>query len=211
MNLTRPEPPALPEGAFAPAPDLAEWARAAFLTEGEHFWTDEHAHLVEAKIVWIWTSSPGKRRGKQLAGECQLVQARGSQWAKLRDAWLLTEWWKRMPDYDQEDLESPDFAVTLYAPWCAAADDASFCALVDHELTHASQAIDGWGLPKVSAQMGRPVFELKPHDVEQFVSVVRRWGAAASGVEALVAAAKKPPEIALATIGFGCGTCRKAA
>lgn len=209
MTLIRPEPPDLPEGVFAAAPELAAWARAAFLEEGAPFWTDEHAHLTEARIVWSWTATEGRSKGRAIVGEAQLVERRGAQWQKLRDYDRISQWWREMPDYEEDT--DPDFLITLFSTWCAAAEDASFCALSDHELFHCDQAKDGYGLPRLSQATGRPVWAIKGHDVEEHVAVVRRWGAKASGVEELVAAAQRPPEIAAATMSFGCGTCRKAA
>ncbi|WP_267902481.1 putative metallopeptidase [Sinorhizobium meliloti] len=44
--------------------------------------------------------------------------------------------------------------------------------------------------------MNGPVFTVRGHDVEEFVGVVRRYGADAAGVRAIVDAANRPPEIA---------------
>ena len=214
MPLTRPEPPDLPEDVFTPAPKLAEWARAAFLTPGGPFYTEEHAHLAEARIVFCWTSAEGRSKGRALAGECQLVQARGKQWAKARDLWLVRRWWREMPDYDPDaiDGEDPDFLATFYTPWSRAAADASFCALTDHELFHAAQKRDGYGAPKFNMSTGRPEWEIRGHDIEEFVSVMRRWGVGAlPQAERFVAAARRPAEIAEADVLAGCGTCRRAA
>lgn len=214
MTLTRPEPPDLPEEAFAPAPELAAWARAAFLAEGAPFWAEDHAHLTEARIVWCWTTCEGRSKGRQIVGECALAQARGRQWAKQRDLWLVRQWWREMPDYDPEEFEGgePDAIITLYAPWCRAAQDSSFGALCDHELYHLAHKVDGYGLPKRNQATGRPEWEIKGHDVEEHIGVVRRWGARAlPEVERLLAAARKPPEIAEAAVLAGCGTCRRAA
>ena len=209
-DLIRPEPPDLPEGAFVAAPGLAEWARAAFLTEGGPFWTEEHAHLLEARIVWSWTSAEGRSRGRSVVGEAQLVERRGAQWSKLRDYDRVCGWWREMPDY--VDGTDPDFLVTLYAPWAQAASDAGFGAVCDHELFHCGQAEDQWGLPRVSQATGRPAWKIVGHDVEEHVAVVRRWGTRAlPDVERMVAAARKPPEIAEADITGACGTCRRAA
>ncbi|WP_420376855.1 putative metallopeptidase [Sinorhizobium medicae] len=49
---------------------------------------------------------------------------------------------------------------------------------------------------------------MRGHDVEDFVGVVRRYGADAAGVRAIVDAANRPPEIARANIAHACGTCQ---
>lgn len=63
-----------------------------------------------------------------------------------------------------------------------------------------------WHTP-TSASSGRPVFVIRGHDVEEFVGVVRRYGADAAGVRAMVDAANQKPEIARVQIAHACGTC----
>lgn len=46
-------------------------------------------------------------------------------------------------------------------------------------------------------------------DPGSFVNVVRRYGADAAGVTALIEAAQQSPTIAAADIGFACGNCAK--
>lgn len=46
------------------------------------------------------------------------------------------------------------------------------------------------------------------HDVEQFVDVVARYGAVASGVDGMVRAANKGLSIGQAQIDAACGTCK---
>lgn len=207
--MNRPQAPELGFNAFEAAPDLAAWARWAYLTPEGPFWTDEHAHLQEANIVWCWSSAEARDRGRPILGECALAAPTGKRWSRLRDYDRICSWWREMPDY--EPWTDPDFLITLYAPWCREAPDASFCALTDHELYHGGQLTDEFGIPRYSQETGRPLWTIKGHDVEEHVSVVRRWGAKASGVEELVLAANQPPEIALATLEIGCGTCRRAA
>jgi hypothetical protein len=57
--------------------------------------------------------------------------------------------------------------------------------------------LDEFGCPKFNRQTGLPVFGMIGHDVEEFVGIVRRYGAgsAAGRTRDLVAAAKKKPEI----------------
>jgi hypothetical protein len=64
------------------------------------------------------------------------------------------------------------------------------------------------GIPKPSAftQDGAPKIKLQGHDVEEFVGVVRRYGASPD-VQALVDAANKPAEVGKLNISRACGTC----
>jgi hypothetical protein len=47
---------------------------------------------------------------------------------------------------------------------------------------------------------------MRAHDVEEFVGVVRRYGAGEQ-VQKLVDAAQMPPEVARLDIARSCGTC----
>lgn len=208
--LLRPDPPeGLGEDVFVPAPRLAEWTRRAFIEKDGPFYCEGHSHLLEARIVFCWTSAEGRSRGKAIAGQAQLLDVRGRQWSKLRDYDRLRSWWREMPDYEEET--EPDFSVTLYAPYCAAASDAAFCALDDHELFHCGQSKDGYGVPRFNQETGRPDWTIVGHDVEEFVSVVDRWGTPHPELERLVRAASKPPLIAAAGVAAGCGTCKRIA
>lgn len=99
----------------------------------------------------------------------------------------------------------PDFIIRLAADYCATCGDADFCTLVEHELYHIAQATDQYGAPKFT-QDGLPKLEMRGHDVEEFVGVVRRYGASPD-VRLLVDAANKPAEVGKLNISRACGTC----
>ncbi|HGM6992082.1 TPA: putative metallopeptidase [Serratia marcescens] len=101
--------------------------------------------------------------------------------------------------------EVPKFIITLAADYCTQCSDAEFCALVEHELYHIAQATDDFGAPKFNKE-GQPVLKLRGHDVEEFVGVVRRYGASVE-VQELVDAANRPAEVAQLNIARACGNC----
>ena len=69
---------------------------------------------------------------------------------------------------------------------------------------------DIYGAPKFRKSTGLPSFALVGHDVEEFVGVVRRYGAdATGGVRALVDAANATPTVAAAAIDAACGNCKR--
>jgi hypothetical protein len=82
----------------------------------------------------------------------------------------MHEWFGRIPKY----------IITLAADYCEQCNDLEFCALVEHELYHIAQATDDFGAPKFNKETGQPVLKLRGHDVEEFVGVVRRYGASAT-------------------------------
>lgn len=51
-----------------------------------------------------------------------------------------------------------------------------------------------------------PKLKLRGHDVEEFVGVVRRYGASEE-VQAIIDAASEKPEVARLNISRACGTC----
>lgn len=61
----------------------------------------------------------------------------------------------------------------------------SWC-VVEHELYHAAQETDAFGAPKFNRSTGRRVFTIRGHELEEFVGVVRRYGADAAGVRGIV-------------------------
>jgi hypothetical protein len=103
----------------------------------------------------------------------------------------------------------PDFILTFDARYAEQCSDETFCALVEHEIYHAGKELDEFGLPRFKKDTGAPAFTIKGHDIEQFVGVVRRYGADASSVTAMIEAASSGPAIAPADIGFACGNCQR--
>jgi len=200
---TRPLPPkALLDdvpGKFIAAPELSDWFRAVFIEEGGPLYNTEHEHLQAASIGALWTTAGNSRHGRSIIGQAELGEPRGmGKWARARSRQQIVEWFG----------EEPDFIMTIGAHYAAECSDIEFCALIEHELMHMGQAIDMFGAPKFT-KSGRPVFSMRGHDVEEFVGVVARYGATATGTAALVEAANKGPEIGSVRIAQACGTCQE--
>jgi hypothetical protein len=199
--MNRPFPPqALLEAMhdeFAPANEIEVWARGLFIDETAELLNPDHEHLQSARIGFLWTNVENVRQGKLILGMCQLMPPGGEKWAAGRAAGQIERWFGEMPD----------FLITLFAPACAVMDNPTFMALVEHELYHAGQDTDAFGMPAFNKRTGNPVWTMKPHDVEEFVGVVRRYGADAAGIRPMVSAANKGPEIAQARIDRVCGSC----
>lgn len=183
--------------SFVPSPDLHDWLRATFIDEGARLENEEHVHLRFATLGALWSSVPNSRQGRSVVGQAEVGTPRAmGKWAKARAEQQITEWFG----------EIPDFILTFSADYMAQASDAEFMALVEHELYHCGQERDAFGVPKFR-QSGLPAFTIRGHDVEEFVGVVRRYGADASGVRDLVEAASHEPLIARVSIAQACGTC----
>ena len=208
--LVRPRPPedllgaegAITETPVRPDHDLLTWMRATFIDEDAPLLNEDHAHLRNARLGALWCAVPNARQGNAVVGMCETTAFMGNRWAKARFVQQVTGWFGVMPH----------FLLTFDAGYADQCTDATFCSLVEHELYHAGQAKDAFGAPRFSKMTGEPVFEIRGHDVEEFVGVVARYGvgAAAGQTAALVEAANRPPIVCEADIAGACGTCGRA-
>jgi hypothetical protein len=172
-----------------------EWLSAEILAETGSIHNEDHAHLLDADIRVMWASSSFQKQGRTVLGQAEQVAFRAGGWQKARMEQQMMDWFGDVPTY----------IITLAADYCAQCSDADFCALVEHELYHIAQAKDQYGAPKFT-QEGLPKLEMRGHDVEEFVGVVRRYGASPE-VRELVDAANKPAEVGKLNISRACGTC----
>lgn len=201
--MSRPRPPIGifdndAEPLFIPAPDLIEWARETFINDGAALQNEDHRHLQWANIGALWTNVPNGRQGRRVLGQCERGLPPMNKWGRARVERQLLDWFGQVPD----------FLLTFDAEYANDCGDAEFMALVEHELYHAAQERDAFGAPRFSKQTGKPIFGIRGHDVEEFVGVVRRYGAAASGVQEMLDAANAGPTIAKVHIAQACGTCQ---
>ncbi|WP_177414247.1 putative metallopeptidase [Pseudomonas sp. RIT623] len=180
---------------LAPAPEVWDWLQAEILADTGSIHNPEHVHLIGANIGVLWASSGFAKQGRVVLGQAEQLMFRAGGWQKARQEQQMREWFG----------EEPDYLITLAADYCAQCNDAEFCALIEHELYHIAQATDEYGAPKFT-QDGLPKLYLRGHDVEEFVGVVRRYGAS-EDVQQLIDAASRPPEVAKINISRACGTC----
>lgn len=81
-----------------------------------------------------------------MLGQAEPVAFRAGGWQKARAQQQMVEWFGRVPD----------FLITLAADYCAECSDAEFCALVEHELYHIAQELDGFAFGPWAAWPRRP-------------------------------------------------------
>lgn len=185
-------------GAFIPAPEIEQWVRSQIIEDGGFLFNEDHVHLNDASLGFLWTNVGYSRQGRHVAGTAEMPVFRCGAWQKARQEQQIREWFG----------EIPDFLITLDAGYADSVGDAAFAALVEHELYHCAQEIDEFGERKFTKE-GRPKLYIRGHDVEEFVGVVRRYGAgnAAGATANLVESAKKAPEVAAIDVARACGTC----
>ncbi|HYG66356.1 MAG TPA: putative metallopeptidase [Anaeromyxobacteraceae bacterium] len=211
-----PEPlplPTIPEAAspfaaeaFVPDDALAAWVRDTLIAEGAPLLNRDHAHLDAADLAFLWTQSPCRVRGKVVVGRAHLGEPQGSDdWLKGLKRDHLTRLFGRVPDF--YIVLSTGFAMDRLRE----GDEGAVLALIEHELYHCAQDhVPGFpGIPRFTAD-GRPKWRMRPHDVEQFVGVTRRYGPQGPAERAMAEAAERGPTVARASYAGVCGTCAAA-
>ncbi len=206
MNISRPYPSkqfieAAEQSIFStiqPAPEVMEWVRDQVLDEQGAIYNQEHWHLIDADIEFMWATQVFTKKGKTVLGQCEQLMFRVGGWQKVRQEQQFYQWFGRVPK----------FIITLAADYCFECSDTDFCALVEHELYHIAQEIGPFDEPKFS-QDGLPKLTMASHDVEEFTSVVKRYGPSEE-VMAMVEAARQSPSVSKSSISAACGTCLKA-
>ncbi|KAB1444285.1 hypothetical protein F7890_21280 [Bordetella bronchiseptica] len=204
--MRRPFPPApmVSEDAplcttLTPAPEIREWVETQILQDSGAIHNPDHSHLIDADLEFMWASQAFAKQGRLVLGQCDEVAFRVGGWQKARQEQQFHEWFGRVPK----------FVITLAADYCAQCSDLEFCALVEHELCHITHLPDKHGSPAFG-QDGLPKLGLRGHDVEEFISVVARYGPSRD-VSLLIEAAKGASAVGPASIAHACGTCLRVA
>lgn len=187
-------------GEFRPAPDVANWLMRAFIDPEATMINEDHAHLRSATFGVLWTNVPNRRQMRRIIATAEQPVFRGSKWSKARQDQQIAEWFG----------DAPDFLITIDADWAAQASDIEWCVVVDHELYHCAQDHDAYGMPKFRAD-GSPSFAMRGHDVEEFIGVVRRYGAVSREVREMTWAAAQQPAVHDFDIRRSCGACMRVA
>lgn len=187
---------------LAPALDLMNWVIANFLTIGGPLHNPDHDHIAELIhdneefLAFAWASSACMAKKRMVLGQCEKVMFNQGGWKKARQEQQMRDWFGYVPVY----------LITIDASYCDQATDRDFCALIEHELYHIGVERDEDGDPIISDMTGLPKHYLAGHDVEEFVGVVKRWGADES-VKRLIEVAKQAPFVSDVNISKCCGTC----
>jgi len=188
---------------LAPAPDLMDWVVKNFLTIGGPLHNPDHDHISELLhdseefLAFAWASSACVAKKRMVLGQCEKVMFNQGGWRKARQEQQMRDWFGYVPVY----------LITIDASFCEQANDRDFCALIEHELYHIGVERDPEdGEPIYSDMTGLPKHYLAGHDVEEFVGVVKRWGAS-EDVKRLVEVAKQAPFVNDVNISKCCGTC----
>ena len=128
---------------------------------------DHHPHLLEASIALAWHDG----------------------WSRDQDGRLTLGRARKVSDLDYQLMEY-DFVIQLNRDVWAGdiLSDAQKEAIVDHELCHCDLKIGDDGEP-ARDELGRIVWRIRKHDIEEFAAVVERHGLWKRDVEQFVRAA----------------------
>lgn len=185
-----------------PAPDLKQWAVKNYLTSDGQLYNPDHDHIAEILdndetfLAFAWASSAAVSKKCMVLGQCEKVMFNVGGWKKARQEQQMRDWFGYIPVY----------LITIDASFCERANDREFCALIEHELYHIAVERDEDGDPIFSNMTGLPKHYLGGHDVEEFVGVVKRWGAN-KDIKRLVEVANNPPFVSDLDISKCCGNC----
>lgn len=139
---------------------------------------EELSHLkeFEADIVFLMRCKELMLGGRMVLGQVHMPKVQGM----LKDffLWMIEELFGRVPD----------FLVTLDAEYWEVADARQREILIYHELQHAVLKLDADGCPAIDENTGKARWKLAGHDVEEFASVVRRYGAHSPDIQGFIAA-----------------------
>lgn len=201
-DMSRPYPPAelveefTPYIKLMPATGIHEWVTEQILDGNGSLHNPDHSHLIDADIAFMWAASAFSKKGRTVLGQAEEVVMRAGGWQKARMEQQMYGWFGHKPDY----------IITLAADFCSECSDLEFCALLEHELYHIAHKTDEFGAPEFYRDTGKPKLCMRGHDVEEFVGVVRRYGAS-TDVQEIIDAASQPAEVAKINIARACGTC----
>jgi len=205
LPIKRPMPPKhigqLTDGEwnmFVPAPELLQFVSDSFIGEDKPLYNEDHNHLIGADIAFLWAPSGFETKQRFVIGQCEEVTFRCGPWQKARQEQQMIQWFGHVPE----------FLITVDAKYCEQASDADFCALLEHELYHIGQKLDGFAQPKFT-KSGHAALEMRGHDVEEFIGIVQRYGVGnPNGATArFVKAANSKPTVSKLALFHACGTC----
>jgi hypothetical protein len=133
----------------------------------EELVAEHHPHLAEAKLVLLFNRSwRVSAAGRLILGKCKL----GSDLDRA------------LADYDVAIQLNEEFWLD------EETSEQQKRALLDHELCHAKLRLDPDSGEPLLDDLGRRVYAIRPHDVEEFEDVIKRHGTYKRDLERFAAA-----------------------
>lgn len=140
--------------------------------------TFTHLRDGDAAILFLMRRTEKVKGGRRILGEMCLPRFSGTLGPV--GTWMLARLCDGVPDY----------VMVLDATWWVQASPIQREALVFHELEHAVQKTDKEGEFMFTPE-GRPVWDIRGHSLEEFDSVVRRYGAWSPDIQGFIGALRE--------------------
>lgn len=138
-----------------------------------------HQHLIDfnVKIRYVFTSKTPKSGGKEVWGTCRKVSGLNAY----------------LEGGSKED--GPFFVITISKDVWDLLPEEKKIILTDHELCHTAASIKQNKEDDDGFEQDNPIkLSVKPHDLEEFSDIVRRYGLWREDVQEFVEAALKSKE-----------------
>ena len=121
----------------------------------------------EALVMVVFRNFEKSKGGKTIIGEMHVPRFTGSMSLGAFGGWMLAMICGGTP---------PDYLMVLDHGWWRQATPTQREALVFHELMHAMHAVDKHGELRFDPE-GKPVWDIRAHDISEFNAVAARYGA----------------------------------
>lgn len=184
---------------FIPEPKMPEFLKDTFLDAESKLFNEDHHHLMDATFGVLWTNVTNEYKGNRVLASVEEGQPKGKSWGREKKEQQIEEWFG----------DFPDFIITIDSLEWMEFTNNQRCAILEHELYHCAQKKDEFGMPKFSKATGQPLFGIVGHDIEEFIGVVKRYGAYSDGLKQFNKAMNNAPKIPIDTIEGICGNCMK--
>lgn len=126
---------------------------------------EHHQELQGIRVEYVWRNKPIVSRGKVVLGKARKITG-------------LAAFLSSGESLDEDD-EQTYFVIEVAKEYWPKLTNEERIALVDHELTHCTVDYGDDGENKLS---------ILPHDLEDFLSIFRRYGAWSEDAQRVVAA-----------------------
>lgn len=184
---------------FIPEPDMPDFMMETFIDGSGELFNPDHAHLLDATFGVLWTNLENITKGRRILATVQEAEPNGRPWSKGLKEVQLQEWF----------TDIPTFMIIIDGVKWMEFSNLQRCAILEHELYHCAQKKDKYGIPKFHYETGLPLFTTVGHDVEEFIGVVKRYGAHSEGLKQMEKALNSKPELSIDSIEGVCGNCMK--
>jgi hypothetical protein len=149
---------------FKPAPEVEKIARELI--------REHHGHLLKRRVEFVFQEKAPKSGTKEIWGTARIMNGLAAFMAN-RD---------QVEEYDDEAMNEDFFVITISEPVWGLLSERCRKALIDHELCHC------WVEEK---DEGGTSLKLVHHDLEEFGSVVQRWGVWRDDLDRFLSQAEK--------------------